>query len=126
MTESIIKLLKKTTTPVICIALLVATMGMTVLAATNGTLTGSLTNSTGKAELKNKSGNTRYCHVMVREYDSTSSYSTVASNSGNISSGNKISASGKISKNHAQGVGVIYNSSTPQSGAALTKYTSIK
>ena len=121
-----IKFLKKVSTPVICVALLIATMGMTVFAATSGTLTGSLDNNTGKAKLKNTSGNTRYCGVSVQQSDNTTSYSTVSSNFGNISSGNTISSSATITKSHARGVGMIYNSATLQSGLALTKYTTIK
>lgn len=120
------KLLEKAVTPVICAALLIATMGLTAFAATSGTLTGSLSNNTAKAVLKNTSGDTRYCHVMIQESDNGSSYTTTATNSGRISSGNTISASKKLTKNHARGVGEIYKSGASESGVALTKYTQIK
>lgn len=127
MIKSFKKVFKKATTPAICAALLMATMGMTAFAAASGTLTGSLNNNVGTAKLTNTSGNTRYCTVAIREYNATTSNSSiVSSNAGNISNGNSISTSGTITKNHAQGVGVIYNSAAPESGAATTKYTTIK
>lgn len=87
MMKSLKNYLCKATKPIICAVLLVATMGMTVFAA-SGTLTGSLSNNVGKAELKNTSGNTRYCHVLIRQYNSTSAYTTVSSNAGSIDSVN--------------------------------------
>lgn len=120
------KLLKKAVTPVICAALLIATMGLTAFAATNGMVTGDLGNSTGIAKLKNMSDGSRYCQVMIRESNNTSSYTTIAYNSGCISSGNTISTSGKITKSHAKGVGLIYNSGAPESGVAWSQSKQIK
>ncbi len=106
---------------------MVATMGMTVLAA-NGQIWGDLHNKEGSVTLKNTSGTTRKCSISLREYDgaNSSNNNLVSNNSGNISSGNTISTSGIINKEHAIGVGLIYNSSASESGVASTLRTYIK
>ncbi|MDE5872482.1 MAG: hypothetical protein K2H07_01065 [Lachnospiraceae bacterium] len=121
------KIMRKAITAVVCAMLLVGTMGMTALAAYGG-ISGSLKDDVGTVTMQNTSGTTRKCYLTLREYNgyNSSNYNIVSSNSGTISSGNTISTSGKITKEHAKGVGLIYNSSESQSGVASTLTTQIK
>lgn len=118
MRELFRQLWKKAVTPVICAALLLATMGMTALAATSGALVGTQKNGTAEAKLKNSNGNTRYCHVMIRASSNGSSYTTTATKSDRTPSGKTITATAAIQSKYVRGVGVIYNSGAPESGQA--------
>ena len=120
------KFIKKAITAVVCAMLLVGTMGMTALAA-NGQIWGSLDGSWGTVTLKNTGGTTRYCYVVLREYDTgPSQYNIVSRNSGVLSNENTISTGGTITKKAATGVGMVYNSSPSQSGVSWTGTTRIK
>lgn len=119
-------ILKKFCAGCLCAVTLTVVMGISSLAAASCDLTGSLSGDLGMLNLTNTSGNTRYCELFLREYNSSSSKSTVAANYGSISNNNTIRTSGRISKLHAQGVGSVYYSGTPASGIEITKYTSIK
>lgn len=119
-------IIKKISTMVLGVSLLVATMGVTAMAA-SGNIYGSLNGTYGSVTLQNTSGNIRYCVITLRQYNSSeSNYSTVSANSGNLSSGNTITTSGPVYDTHAVGVGYIYNSGSSNSGVALTKKTYIK
>lgn len=126
MREAFGQLWKKAVMPVICAALLLATMGMTALAATSGSLVATQKNGTAVATLKNSNGNTRYCHVMIRASSNGRSYTTTATKSGRIASKKTITVTKAIQSKFVQGVGVIYKSGAPESGAAWSETVQIK
>ncbi len=108
---------KKIITAGICVMMLVSTMGMTALAA-QGMLTVGKNDNYYTVTLMNTSGNTRYCVVALRQYDRTpADYIKVSSRERSLPDNSSIKTGGVVTKNHAYGVGIVYYSGEPESGA---------
>lgn len=120
--------IKKLATPIICGAVVLASVGATAFAAGTGSITGRMTGNFAKVTLNNTSGSTRYCCVAINEYDDALNpiYYTVNVNSGNISDGKSLLTSGTVEMKYALGQGSIYRGGSPLSGIDVGYEISLK
>ena len=117
---------KKIAMGIVCILMIVATMGITVLAAGSGTVSGNLSGSYAYAALKNTSDGDRYCSIAVQESSDYQNWTTVNASGGVLSSGNSIGVGANVSQLYVRGLGIVYHSAAPSSGVAATYTTRIR
>lgn len=129
MRKSFSSKVRRLATPLICGAVVLASVGATALAAV-GEVSGSLVNNNGTVTLKNTSGSARYCTTYLRRYnegdDIDKIYEAYKYNSGVISNGNTIASSGIITTDHARGYGSVYAGTASMVPVEYTIWTQVK